>query len=149
MIGRVVGYCVVKNETKTTLTDVFQDFISPNDINVEPVVVDKDVAEIAAIKEAFPERWHKTTPLLTFTQKVSEGYSAAILTSVSEKRSQILNEVEKREKLFDNLINVMISCGQKSFDKRCQVIHCLMELWNDGIDVRARIAFENEDDDLN
>ncbi|GFN80085.1 hypothetical protein PoB_000659100 [Plakobranchus ocellatus] len=55
MKGRVVGYCIVKDETITTLTDVFQDFISHNDINVKTVVVDKDAAEKAAIKEVFPE----------------------------------------------------------------------------------------------
>ncbi|GFO07292.1 transmembrane protein 214 [Plakobranchus ocellatus] len=109
-------------------------------------------------KNFVPKRWHKKTLLSTFTQKVPEGTSAAILTSVSETRSKILNEVEKRQKaskLFDNLINVMISCGQKSFDTRCQVINGLMELWNEGIDipdlshVPERMACECEDDDHN
>ncbi|GFO38121.1 transposase [Plakobranchus ocellatus] len=103
-------------------------------------------------KKFVPKRWHKKTLLSTFTQKVPEGTSAAILISVSETRSKILNDVEKRQKaskLFDNLINVMISCGQKSFDKRCQVINGLMELWNEGIDVPEGMAFKCEDDDPN
>ena len=53
--GRVVAYALVQNETADTLTNLLTEFKNVNkDVEIKAFVVDKDAAEISAIKNVFP-----------------------------------------------------------------------------------------------
>ncbi|GFN84317.1 Zinc finger swim domain-containing protein 3 [Plakobranchus ocellatus] len=99
--GRVVGYCIVKDETTTTLTDVFQDFISSNHINVKTVVVDKDAAEIAAIKEVFPE-----VNILLCSFHVAQSFKTAATKYCPPS---------EREKSLDILMKMLYATSEEDF----------------------------------
>ncbi|RUS70027.1 hypothetical protein EGW08_022214 [Elysia chlorotica] len=52
--GHVVAYAIVRDGTKVTLAHLLEQFVSKNNIEVDTFVVDKDAAEIAAIKQVMP-----------------------------------------------------------------------------------------------
>ncbi|RUS74849.1 hypothetical protein EGW08_017406 [Elysia chlorotica] len=52
--GHVVAYAIVRDETKVTLAHLLEQFVSKNNVEVDTFVVDKDAAEIAAIKQVMP-----------------------------------------------------------------------------------------------
>ena len=81
--GSVVAYALVKDETTTTLTSLLKEFndLNPN-VKIKTFIVDKDAAEIAAIKAVFPDtniilcRFHVSNNFKDANSKYSKNCSA-------------------------------------------------------------------------
>ena len=54
--GNVAAYAIVKDEKKVTLTGLLREFVAlnPASTGIETIVLDKDAAEIAAVKAVLP-----------------------------------------------------------------------------------------------
>ena len=54
-IGRVAAYCFVRNEKKSTIASIFEQFATIHDVSmIKCVIVDKLLNEITAIKTFIP-----------------------------------------------------------------------------------------------
>ena len=80
--GQVVAYALVKDETAATLTFVLEEFKKQNSkANVKTFIVDKDAAEIAAIKAVFTDidiilcKFHVINNFKDAASKFSKNYS--------------------------------------------------------------------------
>ncbi|GFR76281.1 hypothetical protein ElyMa_003940600 [Elysia marginata] len=102
-------------------------------IEDQPIVNQDDV----------PKHWLKKTREECFSQAnfLTQASSSVIVsTSQQTRQKSKLTEVQKRSKamiLAEELVNVMVNCGQNQFDERCTVIERLIGEWRAGRDLPA------------
>lgn len=110
MKGHAVGYAVVKDETKVTLSQLLTQFVNKNPVSINTFVVDKDAAEIAAVKNVLPH-----ISILLFRFHVSVNFHDAVGKYCRKKEKELTRQTldsmlyTDKTAHFDNLVEELKS----------------------------------------
>lgn len=122
--GNVVAYALVKDETTATLSCLLSEFskLNPN-LNIKTFIVDKDAAEIGAIKTVFPTAnillcyFHVRNNFLDANRKYSKNCSEQERENNERALEQMLKTTSEHNflKYFDSLTDDLKVYLQKNW----------------------------------